>query len=68
MALFVFTAGYRALTDQYNFLLWAGACGLLGGLGLLAGWRQHRRVRHCAVPGPPRSGSSPSPATSPPQA
>ena len=64
VALFVFTAGYRALTDQYNFLLWVGVCGL----GLLTGWRLHRRARHCAVPGPLRSGSGPSPATSPPQA
>jgi hypothetical protein len=40
--LFVYTAGYRALTDQYNFLLWFGVCVLLGGMGLLVVWQLHR--------------------------
>jgi hypothetical protein len=38
--LFAFTAGYRALTDQYNFLLWFGGCVLVGAVGLLLAWRQ----------------------------
>ena len=39
-----FTAGYRALTDQYNLLLWLGVCGLIGAVGLLvAGWRYGRQ-------------------------
>ena len=43
--LFAYTAGYRALTDQYNFLLWFGICGAVGGLGLLVAWRLHRPAR-----------------------
>ena len=31
--LFVFTAGYRALTDRYNLLLWLGICVLVGAVG-----------------------------------
>lgn len=42
LALFLFTFGYRALYDQYNMLLWAGVCLLLGLLGLAVGLR--RRV------------------------
>lgn len=38
--LFVYTAGYRALVDDYNFLLWAGGC---GGMGLLTAGALHRR-------------------------
>jgi hypothetical protein len=39
--LFAFTAGYRVLTDRYNFLLWAGGCVGVGVLALLLGlWRQ----------------------------
>ena len=40
LALFLFTFGYRALYDQYNILLWAGICLLLGLLGLAAGLRR----------------------------
>ncbi|MDQ2795478.1 MAG: hypothetical protein M3Y12_15935 [Bacteroidota bacterium] len=40
--LFVFTAGYRALIDQYNLLLWLGVCGLVGAAGLLVAWWRHR--------------------------
>ena len=40
MVLFAFTAGYRVLTDQYNFLLWAGGCVGMGLVALLVGlWR-----------------------------
>ncbi|WP_460583037.1 hypothetical protein [Hymenobacter arcticus] len=42
--LFAYTAGYRAYTEAYNFLLWAGICGLVGGLGLLVAWRLHRKA------------------------
>ena len=41
--LFVFTAGYRALTDSYNFLLWFGGCGLVGAVGLLMAWWRYRK-------------------------
>lgn len=40
LALFLFTFGYRAFYDQYNILLWAGICLLLGLLGLVAGLRR----------------------------
>lgn len=40
LALFLFTFGYRALHDQYNMLLWAGVCLLLGLTGLLVGLRR----------------------------
>ncbi|GAA4030010.1 hypothetical protein GCM10022409_12830 [Hymenobacter glaciei] len=39
--LFVFTAGYRALNDRYNMLLWLGVCVLVGAVGLLVAWGQH---------------------------
>ena len=39
VVLFGYTAGYRALTDQYNALLWFGVCVLVGGVGLLLAWR-----------------------------
>lgn len=42
VVLFAYTAGYRALTEAYSFLLWAGICGLVGGLGLLVAWRLRR--------------------------
>ena len=41
VVLFAYTAGYRALTDQYNFLLWFGVCVLVGAVGLLVAWRWH---------------------------
>lgn len=31
--LFVFTAGYRAFVDTYNFLLWFAVCAFVGGVG-----------------------------------
>jgi hypothetical protein len=38
--LFVFTAGYRLITDRYNMLLWAGGCIGVGLVALLVGlWR-----------------------------
>jgi hypothetical protein len=47
LALFLVTFGYRALNDQYNMLLWAGACLLLALLGLVAGlWR--RQAAHAS--------------------
>ena len=48
LVLFGYTAGYRALTDTYNFLLWFGVCVAVGSAGLLVAWRQHRAAR--AVP------------------
>jgi hypothetical protein len=45
LSMFLLTFGYRALYDRYNILLWAGACLLLGLLGLVAGLRQ----RHVAL-------------------
>lgn len=42
--LFAYTAGYRAYTEAYNFLLWAGICTLIGGLGLLVAWRLHQNT------------------------
>lgn len=48
LALFLFTFGYRALYNQYNILLWAGICLLLGLLGLAAGLRR----RHVALASP----------------
>lgn len=44
--LFVFTAGYRVLTDRYNLLLWAGGCVGLGVAALLLGlWQQSRALK-----------------------
>lgn len=45
VVLFGYTAGYRTLTDQYNFLLWVGVCVLVGGVGLLLAWRLYRARR-----------------------
>ena len=45
LALFLVTFGYRVLYDQYNILLWAGMCLLLGLLGLLVGLRRRQQVR-----------------------
>jgi hypothetical protein len=39
--LFGFTAGYRALADGYNMLLWFGICGLVGAAGLVVAWQRH---------------------------
>ncbi|MFD2721530.1 hypothetical protein ACFST9_22640 [Hymenobacter monticola] len=39
--LFAFTAGYRVLTDRYDFLFWLGGCVGVGAVALLVGlWRQ----------------------------
>ncbi len=45
LVLFAFTAGYRALTDQYNMLLWVGVCVLVGAAGLVLAWRHLRPGR-----------------------
>ena len=45
VVLFGYTAGYRALTDQYDFLRWFGVCAAVGGLGGLVAWQLHRRAR-----------------------
>ncbi len=45
VVLFLFTFGYRALYDQYNALLWAGGCLLLGLLGLVVGLRRRPAMR-----------------------
>jgi hypothetical protein len=38
--LFLFTAGYRTLTDRYNFLLWVGTCTGIGVAGLAIYWKR----------------------------
>ena len=43
--LFGYTAVYRALTDNYDFLLWAGVCVSVGVIGLLLAWWQHRPAK-----------------------
>ena len=53
LALFAFTAGYRALIDRYNLLLWFGVCVLLGAAGLLLAWR---RRSFAGPPQPRRAG------------
>jgi hypothetical protein len=40
--LFAFTAGYRMLTDRYNFLLWFGGCISVGAVALLLAWWRQR--------------------------
>ena len=40
--LFLFTAGYRAFTDRYNFLLWFGTCTGIGVAGLAIYWNKRR--------------------------
>ncbi|MFD1875635.1 hypothetical protein [Hymenobacter bucti] len=45
LVLFLYTAGYRALTDQYNLLLWLGVCVVVGLIGLLTSWVLHRRLK-----------------------
>lgn len=47
--LFAFTAGYRAYTYRYNFLLWFGGCVFVGAVGLLLAWRQHGLVGQQSV-------------------
>ena len=49
LVLLAYTAGYRALTDTYNFLLWFGVCVAVGSTGLLLAWRQHRAARVVAA-------------------
>ena len=41
--MFAFTAGYRALTDRYDMLLWFGVCVLVGAAGLVVAWWRHRK-------------------------
>lgn len=48
LVLFLYTAGYRALTDHYNILLWFGVCVAVGALGLLTSWVLHRRLKRAA--------------------
>ncbi|RYU81844.1 hypothetical protein [Hymenobacter persicinus] len=43
--LFLYTAIYRALVDQYNALQWFAICGLVGLLGLVIAAVLHRRER-----------------------
>jgi hypothetical protein len=45
LILFLYTAGYRALTDVYNMLLWLGVCVVVGAVGLLTSWVLHRRTK-----------------------
>jgi hypothetical protein len=47
--LFVFTAGYRTLTDRYDMLLWFGVCVGVGAAGLGLAWWQHRADRYQAL-------------------
>ena len=49
VVLSAFTAGYWALTDQYNFLLWFGICGLIGAVGLLGAGRRYFRQSRVLV-------------------
>jgi hypothetical protein len=42
--LFSFTAGYRALIDHYNLLLWMGGCVGVGLVALLLAWQQARQL------------------------
>lgn len=50
LALFLFTFGYRVLYDEYNVLLWAGLCLLLGLAGLVVGLRRRRVVAASLAP------------------
>lgn len=45
VVLFLYTAGYRALTDHYNMVLWFGVCVGVGVTGLLSSWLLHRRLK-----------------------
>jgi hypothetical protein len=45
VVLFLYTAGYRALTDHYNILLWFGGCAAVGVGGLLVSKVLHRRLQ-----------------------
>ncbi|OUJ74828.1 hypothetical protein [Hymenobacter crusticola] len=46
LVLFLYTAGYRALTDHYNILLWFGVCVGVGALGLVTFWVLHRPLKN----------------------
>ena len=50
LALFLFTFGYRVLYDEYNVLLWAGVCLLLGLAGLVIGLRRRRVIAASLLP------------------
>jgi hypothetical protein len=45
LILFLYTAGYRALTDVYNMVLWLGVCMVVGAVGLLISWLLHRQTK-----------------------
>ena len=45
VVLFLYTAGYRALVEHYNPLVWFGVCVLVGTLGLLISWVLHRQPK-----------------------
>lgn len=46
--LFLYTAGYRALVEYYNPLLWFGVCATIGVAGLLTAWARPRQVPRSA--------------------
>lgn len=48
--LFLYTAIYRALIDNYNIIQWFGICVLVGLVGLLTSWVLHRRDKKGAWP------------------
>jgi hypothetical protein len=45
VVLFLYTVGYRALTDHYNILLWLGGCAAVGVGRLLVSRVLHRRLQ-----------------------
>ena len=49
VVLFAFTAGYRALIDRYNMVLWFEVCVLVGAAGLPVAWWRHRPARAGAM-------------------
>ena len=51
--LFVYTVGYRSLTDYYTILLWVGGCVVVGAVGLLISWVLQRRMHRSASPARP---------------
>jgi hypothetical protein len=46
LVLFLFTAGYRALYNQYDIFFWGGVCLSIGLIGLVVGLMQYRRRRN----------------------
>lgn len=45
LVLFLYTAGYRVLTDIYDFQLWFGVCVMVGALALVISWVLHRKMK-----------------------